>query len=60
MTYIDQQTPQDQKSIQRYLCISNSINEATNLKIVAEMHKYTVKGTPVGELILKLTIKGSN
>ena len=49
-TYFGQQTSKEQKSIWMYHCIFNSIAEAAHTKIVTELTKYTVQGTPVGEL----------
>ena len=57
MTYIGQKTRKAQNYFQMYHCISNSITESAHLNIVAELYKYTLQGTHVGEILFKLLIQ---
>ena len=59
MTYIVQQTRQAQNSNYMYHYISNSITKSSHLKIVAELHKYTVQGPPMGDILFKILMKKS-
>ena len=57
MIYIVHQIRQVQNSIQMYHCTLNLITDTNHLKIVAETQKYTLQGTTVGELSLKLLMQ---
>ena len=54
MNYIGKQTKKEQQSIHMYHLILKSITESEQLNAVIESHKYTMQGTPVGEILLKI------
>ena len=57
--FIGQQTRQAQNSVQLFHCLTNSITESVQLKIVADSNKYMDDETPVGELLFKLMMQNS-
>jgi hypothetical protein len=53
-TFIGQETRQAQNDVQLYYCITNTLDERGNLRIVSEAKSYTMGGTHSGIMLFKL------
>jgi len=60
LTYYNQQTRAAQDSMMLYTCVMNSLSRTGRNKITGFRNQYTINGTPVGILLLKVIVRESH
>jgi hypothetical protein len=59
-TFIGQEYRQDQKDVQLYYCIANTLDEHGHIRIISEAESYTMGGTNSGIMLFKLLMRKAN
>jgi hypothetical protein len=60
LTYYNQQTWAAQDSMMLYTCVMNSLSRTGRNKITGFCNQYTINGTPVSILLLKVIVRESH